>query len=180
MIAFLSFAPIEFMGGAEKMIYKLANFINKNEDVVVINADASIANLYSSIILQRTFPDRMSQQEKQNPLSKIKINFRDFIPYSKGWKNIRKQLTTARLIYIKYEILEVFFLFYFGGFAVRKRTIASLHSPLLYDEPHKFFDRLHTLVYSSKFNQFILSQMKKIHVLNIRDEQYLQKTYKLK
>jgi glycosyltransferase involved in cell wall biosynthesis len=181
MIVFLSFAPIEFMGGAEKMMYKLAAFIKKNEDVVIINADTSIANIYGSVVLQRNFPERMTQIEKQNFPPKIKIHFGDFIPYSKGWKNIRKQLVTARLIYIKYEILEVFFLFYFGGLTIRKKTIASLHSPLLYDdEPRKLSDRLHTLIYSSQFNQIVLKQMKKIHVLNIRDELYLQKTCRFK
>jgi len=180
MIVFLSFAPIEFMGGAEKMIYKLATFIKKNEDVFIINADKSIANIYGSVVLQRSFPERMTQIEKQNPLSKIKIHFKDFIPYSNGWSNIHRQLKNARLIYIKYEILEIFFLVYFGGFSVLKKTIASLHSPLLYNTHNKLSDRLHTLIYSSRFNRFILKQAKKIHVLNIRDESYLQKTCQLK
>src|SRR5258708_2790384 len=147
MIVFLSFAPIEFMGGAEKMMYKLATFIKKNEDVVIINADKSIANIYGSIVLQRNFPERMTRAEKEKPLSKIKIHFEDFIPYSKGWRSIHQQLQIARLIYIKYEILEVFFLVYFGGFSIFKKTIASLHSPLLYDTHHKLSDRLHTLIY---------------------------------
>ena len=180
MIVFLSFAPIEFMGGAEKMIHKLANFMKKSEDIVIINADKSIADIYGSIVLGRTFSERMNQSEMQNSIPKIKIHVEDFIPWSKGWKNLHKQLTTARLIYIKYEVLEVFFLFYFGGISVRKKTIASLHSPLLYGAPQKLFDRLHTLVYSSTFNQVILQQMEKIHVLNKRDELYLKNTYQLR
>lgn len=179
MIVFLSFVPIEFMGGAEKMIYKLATFMNKSEDIVIINADKSIANIYGSAILQRTFPERISQ-DKQNSIPKIKIHLRDFILWSKGWKNVHKQLTTARLIYIKYELIEIFFLFYFGGFTVRKKTIGSLHSPLLYGTPRKLSDRLHTLVYSSSFNRMILQQMRKIHVLNKRDEVYLKNRYQLK
>ncbi len=180
MIVFLSFAPIEFMGGAEKMIYKLANFMKKTEDTVIINADKSIADLYGSLILQRTFPERMVQEKQKKSISKIKIQFGDFFPWSKGWKNLHKQLTNARLIYIKYEILEVLFLFYFGGIGVSKKTIASLHSPLLYGAPQKFSDRLHTLVYSSSFNKMILQKMEKIHVLNKRDELYLKNTYQLK
>src|ERR1700722_18279729 len=108
MIVFLSFAPIEFMGGAEKMIHKLANFMKKSEDIVIINADKSIADIYGSIVLGRTFSERMNQSEMQNSIPKIKIHVEDFIPWSKGWKNLHKQLTTARLIYIKYEVLEVF------------------------------------------------------------------------
>jgi len=180
MIAFLSFAPVEFMGGAEKMMYKLATFIKKNEDVVVINADKSIANIYGSVVLKRKFPDRMTNLEKQNSLPKMKIHFADFIPYSNGWKNIHGQLKNARLIYIKYEVLELFFLFYFGGFSIIKKTIASLHSPLLYDTHHKLSDRLHTLIYSSKFNRMVLKQTRKIHVLNIRDELYLREKCQLK
>lgn len=180
MIVFLSFAPIEFMGGAEKMIHKLANFMKESEDIVIVNADNSIADAYGLLVLQRTFPERMTQGEKQNSIPRIKIHLRDFFPLSKGWKNLHKQLTTARLIYIKYEILEVFFLFYFGGISVRRKTIASLHSPLLYNTPQKLSDRLHTLVYSSTFNKMILQKMRKIHVLNKRDELYLKNIYQLK
>lgn len=180
MIVFLSFAPIEFMGGAEKMIDKLANFMKKSEDIVIINADKSIADIYGSIVLGRTFSGRIIQGEKQNSIPKIKIHFGDFIPWSKGWKNLHKQLTTARVIYIKYEILEVFFLFYFGGISLSKKTIASLHSPLLYGAPQKLSDRLHTFVYSSSFNRMLLQQMRKVHVLNKRDELYLKKIYQLR
>lgn len=179
MIVFLSFAPIEFMGGAERMIYKLATFIKKHEDVVVINADPTIANLYGSVVLQRKFTERITATERKNNLNKIKIHVRDLLPYSKGWKVIHNYLLEARLIYIKYEILELFFLFYFGGLNIRKKTIASLHSPLLYDKPTKLFDRIHTLVYSSRFNQLMLKHMQKIHVLNIRDEAFLQEMYGL-
>jgi len=179
MIVFLSFAPIEFMGGAEKMIYKLANFMKKSEDIVIINADKSIADIYGSLVLQRTFPERMNQSEMQDSIPRIKVHFGDFFPWSKGWRSLHKQLTNARLIYIKYEILEVFFLFYFGGISLSKKTIASLHSPLLYGAPQKLSDRLHTLVYSSSFNKMLLQKMGKIHVLNKRDELYLKKIYQL-
>lgn len=180
MIVFLSFAPIEFMGGAEKMIYKLATVMSTYEKVTVINANESLANMYGSIVLQKEFTDRTEQTKKNNSFSIIKIGFKNLIPFSKGWRKIRNELLNARLIYIKYEVLEAFFLFYFGGLGIRKRTVASLHSPLLYNKPQKFSDRLHTFVYSSRVNQFVLKNMKRIHVLNIRDEAYLTKVFHLK
>lgn len=168
------------MGGAEKMIFKLANFIKRHEDVVVINMNQSIANIYGKAVLKRKFNDRMSESDKDTPIPRMKIALKDFIPFSNGWRELRKQFVSARLIYIKYELLEMFLLSYFGGLKVYKKTIASLHTPLLYGTPHTFTDRLHKMVYASSFNQTILNAMKKIHVLNKRDEQYLITHYKLK
>ena len=34
MILFLNFAPIEFMGGAEKWMYETSQFINKKENLL--------------------------------------------------------------------------------------------------------------------------------------------------
>ena len=179
MILFLNFAPIEFMGGAEKMMLKMSNIIKDRERTVLVSVSKKIADFYGKLVLHRKFDNRIKSTTSQNE-SFIKLTFKSFIPLHKEWKKTRELFQNARIIYIKFELLETLIVIYFGGFKALRKTIAGIHTPLIYMYPKGFFDNLHTWLYESFLSKFILSRMKKVHVLTAREQFFLQKNFHLK
>lgn len=177
MILFLNFAPIRFMGGAERWMNDTAKKINEHEETYVASVSPRIANIYSNLVLKRHFEDRVTKNSLHN---NIILDAATFIPFTNKWKKIKKYFKESRIIYAKYELLEVLIILYFLGFTGLRKTIAGLHSSLLYNAPDSFFEKLHNSLYGSKLNTKILSMTKKIHVLNKRDFRMLTDGFKLK
>lgn len=176
MILFLNFAPISFMGGAEKWMNDTAKKINQQEKTVLVSVAGSIASIYSTIVLKRKFDNRSDPKDlHQN----FVLDFKAFIPFTSSWNKAKNLFKQSSLIYARYELLEFLILFYFAGRSGFKKTIAGLHSPFIYSLPESFFDHLHNFFYGSILSQKILSITKKIHVLNKRDYQVLKNDYGL-
>lgn len=121
MILFLSFPPLQFMGGAEKVIYKFAKAFQKKEPIMIMNVDQQIADTYGLLVLKRKFQDRRAPELKRTFLPQTLIRVSDFIPFTPGWKKVREVIKQARIIYMKFEIPELCILIYFGGFDVYKK-----------------------------------------------------------
>ncbi len=177
MILFLNFAPITFMGGAEKWMNETAKKIDKKEPTILVSVAGSIASIYSSIVLKRRFDSRANIKEIHNHIS---LETTSFIPFTKNWQNARQTFKKARLIYVRYELLEFLILFYFIGITGIRKTIAGLHSPFIYQTPLTFFDYMHNILYQSFLSKKILSSVKKVHVLNKRDLRFMQRSFALK
>lgn len=177
LVIFLNFAPLDFMGGAEKWMNDTAQKINKYEDSIIFSVAPNIANIYGKLVLKRTFETRA----KKDILHKhISLGVSAFIPYTKDWHIVVNYFKNSRIIYTKYEVLELLIILYFGGFSTLKKTIAGLHSPLIYFSPKGFWDHLHNMVYESQLNIKLLSIVKKVHVLNKRTQGVLTQKFKLK
>jgi len=176
MITFLNFAPIEFMGGAERWMYETAKYVNKKEKTIVLSVGQSLANIYSQVVLGRNFEKRVILPNAN--LISLKIS--SFIPFTKNYKEINKIMNESRLIYIKFEIAELIILIYYGGFNILKKVIAGFHSPFYYQTPVSNIEKLHNYIYISRPIKNILSRVNKIHVLNIRDLEFLQHEFGLK
>lgn len=170
MILFLNFAPIQFMGGAEKWMNDTAKKVNKYEPTSLISVHPSIANIYSQFVLKRKFDTRAKPSQIHNH---TQLTAQSFIPFSESWTLARNNFKKARLIYIRYEILELLIVFFFSGIPGIKKTIAGIHSPLIYNDPQSLLDSLHNFIYKSKINLFILGKMQKVHVLNKSVESFL-------
>jgi glycosyltransferase involved in cell wall biosynthesis len=177
MILFLNFVPIEFMGGTEKWMHYTAKKIDAYEDTQMISLHRNIANIYGQLVLKRKYDSRTRGSKIHHHIS---LGLKAFIPFTKQWKNTRKVFLSARLIYTRYELLEFFLVLYFSGMSGFKKTIAGLHSPFIYRDPISFFDRLHNAIYSSWIYTCIFQQIRRVHVLNIKDEKYLRNVCKLK
>jgi glycosyltransferase involved in cell wall biosynthesis len=177
MILLLNFAPISFMGGAEKWMNETAKKISKYEETNLVSVAGSIASIYSSIVLKRKFDERASTKDIHNHLS---LDFKSFIPFTNQWKQARKIFQNSRLIYARYELPELMILIYFTGLSGLSKTVAGLHSPFLYQSPETFFDHLHNTIYSSSLSKYILSKTQKVHVLNKRDLALFTQEYKMK
>lgn len=175
MILFLNFAPIEFMGGAEKWMLTTAKKMSEKEKTLLVSVDPSISNIYGKLVLKREFSSRV---ERIDVPSK-KITKHNLIPFTKGWKDVAGQFKEARIIYSRYELQELLIIFYFAGFAGLKKTILGVHSPLKYETPISFMDKFHNFVYEI-LNKNILTKVKKIHVLNVRDKNLLSDNLRLK
>lgn len=175
-VVFLNFAPIEFMGGAEKWMNDTAQKLHRYENTIVFSVAPNLANLYGKLVLKRSFEKRISPEKLHNH---VYLGIRTFIPFTHEWQLVRNYFKTSRLIYTKYELLEVMIILYFGGFSVLKKTVAGLHSPLIYFSPKGFWDNMHNTVYKSKLSMKVLSLVKKVHVLNKRTENILTDGYKL-
>ncbi len=176
MILFLNFAPIEFMGGAEKWIYETANFINKKEKTLILSVSPQISNFYSRLVLKRNYDSRVQNLQNVNLKS---LSLKHFIPLNSSYFEIRKRFKDARKIYVRYEVLEITILLYFGGFKSLKKAILGIHSTLLYDFPSSFFEHFHNIVYSSFLSKFFLKNAKIVHVITNRNLNLLRNKFKL-
>lgn len=171
MIIFLNFAPISFMGGAEKWMNETAKRTSKHEQSLLVSVDQSIANIYGKLVLKRVFEARVHRGALHDNISLI---WAAFIPFSSGWRKVRDKFKKSRLIYAKYELLELLIIVYFGGLPAIKKTVAGIHSPFLYASPGSVLDHLHNVLYKSQTSRLILSRVKRIHVLNIRDKNIMR------
>lgn len=177
MILFVNFAPINFMGGMERWILEVSNLLSIKEHCEIVCVSPAISNFYAKLVLKANFDNRKDTAALKN----IKqLGFKDFIPYTREWRTTKRQFEVSRVIYSKYEVPEIFIIFYFGGVSAFKKTIVGLHSPFVYYEFRTLFDRIHKLVYESRFSGYVLRMMKKIHVLNQKDFYYLQEKFVLK
>lgn len=171
MVILLNFAPIDFMGGAEKWMNDTAKELAKRERTFIVSVDRKIANHYGKVILKREFSKRAKKEELHK--DNLTLTFGTFIPFSKKWKKARHLFKKARLIYTKYEILELCIIVYFGGLGSVRKTVAGIHSPFLYSHPQTFIDSVHNTIYGSIVNKVVLAKTKAVHVLNNRDKQLM-------
>lgn len=174
MIIFLDFAPIEFMGGAEKWMIETARKINKKEKTHLVSVDSQLANIYGRLVLKRNFDSRSNINYPQT-----KIDFKSLIFGSSDYKNIKKLFNNSRIIYSRYELPEILIIYYYSGISGIRKTVFGLHSPFIYKVPESIIQHLHNAVYTSYLSKLILSGSKKIHVLNKRDEVFLKENFSL-
>jgi len=179
MILFLNFAPIEFMGGSEKWMLETSSKINALEKVVLMDVSPSIANLYGRLVIKRQFTNHLIENNVKNPPPRINLSLTSFIPFTSQWTKAKKTFTEARLIYARFEIAEILICLYFGGFNTLNKTIAGIILSPFYAYQQSLFDKLHNLVYTSKFYEFLLKKVSKVHVLNKRDGDYLLRNFHL-
>lgn len=175
MIAFLNFAPIEFMGGAERWLHEIATCIQSKEKTYLVSVTPKLASIYSRMVLGRSFEKR--KKLKDDFLRTIEI--KSCVPFSKHYVSIRAFFTEARRIYIKFELLEVVLLVYFGGFSSLQKTIVGVHSPFYYRSPVSFFDYLHNKIYVSNVTKILMKQAYKVHVITERDREFMTQRFGL-
>lgn len=179
MILFLNFAPISFMGGAEKVMLEYAHAVSKKEKVYLMDVSSKIANIYGSLVLKRSFKSHINDHHISDIQNHISLNFSSFIPFAKDWKATRQLFTQSRLIYTRFEFLEILLCIYFGGFGVFAKTIAGMHLTPIYASPRGFVDQIHNLLYGSFIYKFFLNKVKRIHVITERDKKIIQSHYKI-
>lgn len=179
MILLINFAPINFMGGAEQWMIKIQKYLQTSEDTYVLSVNNRIASIYSQVVLGRTFSDRDTKGITKDNLYFIFLSWRDFIPFTPEWHIVKNCISNARLIYIRFEILELFLVWYFGGTKAWKKTIAGIHSAYIYSFPHGLLDRLHNAVYTSFFIGNILKSFRAVHTLTNRNDQFFKKKFNL-
>lgn len=176
MILFLNFTPIEFMGGTEKWMNNTAKKVSIYENTQMISMHPKIANIYGTFVLKRKYDKRIKKTLIHNHIS---LEFKSFIPLSREWKETRKIFSKSRIIYTRYEVLEFLIVIYFLGESGLKKTIAGIHSPFIYQDQISFFDKLHNALYSSIIYKKIFQKIKKIHVLNRKDQVYISQLFSL-
>lgn len=176
MITFFNFAPIEFMGGAEKWMYETALSVGKKEKTQLLSVHPTLANYYGKLVLKRNYDKRA----KVTGIKNDKITFMSLVPGTNRNKNIKDILSSSRRVYARFEVLEAVILFWLGGRRVFQKTIFGLHFPLLYSHPRSFTDRLHNTLYKSFFTKFVLSSVCKVHVITPRDQKLLENKLQLK
>lgn len=165
MIVFLNFAPYSFGGGVERWMLDVAEELSQKEEVVLLQVDRKITDLYSKAVLGRSFISRLELSEKKN-LSVKNITTAALVPFSKAYSEIQSILKKTRLIYTKLEVNELMLLQLFGGKKILEKVIIGVHSPLYYTAPPlSFFQKLHNTVYTSRLVKQVLRSSKKIHVL---------------
>jgi glycosyltransferase involved in cell wall biosynthesis len=164
------------MGGTERWMNRMAKILNTDETAHIITIHPKIANHYGRLVLSKEYLSHASQSEIHDNLH---LTFSSFIPLTKNWKVAKKAFSSSRLIYTKYEILEVLILFYFLGTSGFKKIIVGVHSPFIYKEPLTIFDSLHNMLYGSYLYKFLFTKLKNIHVLNKKDHKHFTEILKL-
>jgi len=179
MIIFLNFAPIDFMGGAEKLMLELAAATNRKEEVIIVDVSPKISNLYGRLVLKRTFDDHI-QDHNLKKLRHISLTYRDFIPFTKNWFKIRKIFKNAKICYVRYEFPEIALSLFYGGKQSLSKIIGALILTPYYESPRGFIDRIHNFLYGPFLYGPLIRSTKKVHVLNKRDKKLLEKRYHAK
>lgn len=164
------------MGGTEKWMNDTARKISRYEKTQTMSVHPRIANVYGSFVLNRRYLTRVKKSELYNHTV---LDISSFIPFTLQWTRIREQLLQARLIYTRYEILEMLMVIYFVGLPGIKKTVVGMHSPFLYSQPINIFERAHNLLYGSYLYKTILNRVKRVHILNSKDEEFLLNNFKL-
>lgn len=178
MILFLNFAPLNFGGGAERWMLDVSSSLNKSEEITLVDVHSSISNMYGKLVLKRLFDQRI-KIESNTHRKHISLKLLSFFPLTSSWREARNAFLNARLIYLRYELLEILILIYFGGFSIFYKSVAGIHSPFFYQTPLTLLDSIHNIVYSSTMSRKILSMMKTIHVLNPHDEKLFTSKFHL-
>ncbi len=168
------------MGGAEKWMVETAKKVNKTEQTLLIDVSPNIANLYGKLILHREFKSHFKDNDIKNLPQRISLELSSFIPFTKQWKISHKAFRDARLIYSKFEILEICISLYFGDLRAIRKTVAGIILTPYYFSPQTIFQKIHNILYSSFLYVFFLRQSKRVHLLNKRDEHFLLKKFNLK
>ncbi len=175
MIVFLNFAPINFIGGAELWLKGIAKETNKYEKTYVITVAPNIADLYGQLVLKRKFSDNMSPNVEQ--INTVSLDLISFVPFTRKYQIAKNIFKEARLIYLKFELLEILIVLYYLGTNAFKKVIGGIHSPLHYHISTSFFSKLHNWVYTSSLYGYVVRRLNKIHVLNIKDLKFLKEKY---
>lgn len=177
MVIFLNFAPIEFMGGAEKWMNDTAKKVGKHEETIIISVSPAIANIYGRLVLKRGYEKRAKPSELNK---NIHLTLTSFLPFTSSFKKTKHYFEKSRLIYSRYELSEYLLIFYFSGIAGIKKSIAGVHTPLVYAHPDSFFEKLHNSLYKSKLSKSVLKKVLLVHIMNLRDKNFLEKIFNLK
>jgi len=137
--------------------------------------DKRISTIYAKLILGRSFTTR---KELNNcSYEYTRLNFRSFIPFSSAYKSIKSMVKDSDRVYIKFELLELLILLYFGGYKVLKKTIGGLRTAYIYPVEVTYMDKLHNKIYGSKLIGKVLSRLYKIHALNNRDADFIKNKF---
>lgn len=179
-VVFLNFAPIQFMGGAERWMHEVSSATGKIAKTALIDVHPKIANVYGRMVLGQEFNNRAKEELGGKDANHFSLTWTAFIPLSNAWRKCRSELLNANTIYIRYEVLEMLILLYFGGFSAFKKTVAGIHTPFIYQNPQRFLDHVHNFVYASRPSQFMLGAMQKVHVLNEKQKQLFTSKFSLK
>ncbi len=178
MILFLNFAPIEFKGGAERWTKGIVNEISKIEETRLISVDPVISDFYGQIVLHRKFSDHTEELNINKDIY-LKLTLAHINPFSKEFKEVNQLFKESRINYVKFEFLEILICLYFGGLNTFSKTVAGIHSPLIYPSPKTVLNHFHNWLYSSKIFSYFLSKCIMVHVLNTRDEKFLKVNFKI-
>lgn len=173
-VVLLNFAPIQFMGGAERWMHEVSSVIADLAKTVLVDVHPSIANIYGRIVLKHPFHARVKKGYDSGKTDRLSLTWSAFLPFTDARKKARYTISSARLVYIRYELLETLIVVHLGGLKALRKTVAGIHSAFYYRSPVGFFDKLHNYFYLSGVSKFFLSKMKKIHVLNMNDKDFFR------
>lgn len=179
-IVFLNFAPIQFMGGAERWMHDVSSETGTRAKTMLVDVHPKIANIYGRLVLGQEFHNRANGSMKHSPAQHYSLTLGAFIPFTGAWKISRAALRNADMIYMRYELLETLIVLHFGGLSALKKTVAGIHSPFVYRKPKRLLDHIHNAVYASVFSKFMLRCMNKVHVLNSQHKQFFDEVFRLK
>lgn len=179
MILLVNFAPINFLGGAEQWMVKIQKLLDHDEPTYIISFSNKFANIYSRIVLNRDFTNRDSKKICVGPKF-IYLTPSHFLPFNKKSAEIRQLFLDARLVYIRFELMECLILFILGGKKVFSKSIAGIHSAYIYPVVSSLMDNLHNLFYGSQVCQQLLSSFKIVHVLTNKSRNYFEGKFLLK
>lgn len=166
------------MGGAEQWMIKIQKLLDKNEPTYIVSFDNTFANIYSRIVLNRNFSNRDSKGITTGPKF-IYLTPSHFLPFNNQSDIVRQLFTDARLIYIRFELMECLILYLLGGPRIFHKSIAGIHSAYIYPVVTSWLDRLHNLFYGSWICQKLLASFRIVHVLTDKSRDYFQKEFQL-
>ena len=162
-IVFFDFSTLNYAGGCEKNFMKLGLWLKKhNYEVKFITATHEFNNFYCRIARQGKHEQNITNEEIED---RYEIdNYRrftliDLILPTKNRYIILKTLKESDVIYSRNEIFEVLILRYFFRINL-KNIVFGFHTPIQYPVARTFKSKLHNLLYTSRFYNYMIGGSK--------------------
>lgn len=162
-IAFFTYTILEHGGGLEKYFIDTSIGLKKNFpelDISIITLDEKMSEklmtLLSFFYFKKIDKNNIYKEKTSTIIKRLKN-----INYIKcnSFRSLKEQLNKFDVIYSKNEVLEGFILKFLIGYRSLPPIIFGVHTPHFYPIAQSFYSKFHNYLYSSKFYNFLSSEV---------------------
>lgn len=180
-IVFFNYLPLEYGGGLARAYIDTAVGLlkrNKNLEISIVTLNTQLAAHIGRIYSLYFGANPLSKKIKQSDSAVLKKTLGNVTYHQAGsLKELRLVFRQHDVIYSKNDIMEAFLLKFFVGYFHLPPVIIGFHTPVYYEMPDSLQMKIHNLMYSPLFYDYLLSGATAFHVLNDFDYKLLARRF---
>jgi len=161
-----SLIPLKYPGGSEKYMAQLANYFSNKYKVDVISCHQYrmiVSYVYRALSFWKVKHVNYIKREI-GKADNYNFSLLDLLPFTGKYKQLKKRLLSADVIYAKNEFPDLLILYYLlGKVNYSKRVIVGVHSIIFLPQTQKgFYRKVHDFLYLSGLYKTFLKNAKLI------------------